>query len=103
MLAPCFGSMKSIWLDVVYVVFHLKSKGVDFISNCKKVIGNGEFNLFLKDVWLGDVSLMKRFPRIYFLELDYEIKFTGKLRHSLFFSFRRLHMGGVESEQHDAL
>ncbi|GJT78825.1 RNA-directed DNA polymerase, eukaryota [Tanacetum coccineum] len=53
----------SIWITIHKAVANLKSKGVDLLGFCKKVIGNGNNSNFWYDKWLGDVCFKLRFNR----------------------------------------
>ncbi|GJY05619.1 RNA-directed DNA polymerase, eukaryota [Tanacetum coccineum] len=73
--------------------------GIDLMSLVNKKVGNGESTSFWNDLWLGDSPLNKRFPRLFFLEVDKNISVATKLRDSsLTESFRRPPRSGIEEE-----
>nr|GEW21194.1 RNA-directed DNA polymerase, eukaryota, reverse transcriptase zinc-binding domain protein [Tanacetum cinerariifolium] len=47
----------SVWLMVRNVITNLKSKGVDLMKLCKKVIENGNNSSFWHEKWIGDRML----------------------------------------------
>ncbi|GKB85016.1 RNA-directed DNA polymerase, eukaryota, partial [Tanacetum coccineum] len=58
----------------------------------------------LKDVWMGDLSLKCKFPRLYALETCKHVSIAMKLSSdSVSSSFRRGPRGGIESEQYEDL
>nr|GEX91119.1 RNA-directed DNA polymerase, eukaryota [Tanacetum cinerariifolium] len=75
---------------------HLKEKGFDFWSHCKKRIGNGINTRFWSDCWIGDLPLHAKFPRLYALELDKDASVAVKLSAHVDISFRRRARGGLE-------
>ncbi|GJX96249.1 RNA-directed DNA polymerase, eukaryota, partial [Tanacetum coccineum] len=93
-------SRRSPWLDIVSEVRNLSNMCIDLISLVKKKVDNGESTSFWNDLWLGDSSLNKMFPRLFSLETDKNISVAAKLRDtSLIESFRRLPRSGLEEEQ----
>ncbi|GJW14731.1 hypothetical protein Tco_0018864 [Tanacetum coccineum] len=61
-------------------------------------------SLFWYDIWLDDMALKHRYPRLYALELSKYISVSEKLSSdSLVFSFRRIPKGGIEEEQQRSL
>nr|GEV56152.1 RNA-directed DNA polymerase, eukaryota, reverse transcriptase zinc-binding domain protein [Tanacetum cinerariifolium] len=97
---PSSFHQRSMWLDIIWEVRSLSSKGIDLISFAKRKVGNGEHTLFWKDHWLADSALENLYPRLYALELDKSIKVANKLRDSsLVDSFRRQPRGGIEEDQ----
>ncbi|GJZ68542.1 RNA-directed DNA polymerase, eukaryota, partial [Tanacetum coccineum] len=92
-------SRRSHWLDIVSEVTNLSNMGIDLFSLVNKKVGNGESTSFWNDLWLGDSPLNKRFPRLFFLEVDKNISVAEKLRDlSLTESFRRPPRSGIEEE-----
>nr|GEY88346.1 RNA-directed DNA polymerase, eukaryota [Tanacetum cinerariifolium] len=82
----------------------LKSKGFDFLSHCKKGIGDGRCTRFWLDIWILDKPLSVRFPRIFSLETDKSVTVAAKWEASSFSdSFRRPVRVGVEREQWQSL
>ncbi|GJT88993.1 RNA-directed DNA polymerase, eukaryota [Tanacetum coccineum] len=47
----------SIWCSIIREVRLLKDKGFDFMSHCKKRVGDGRCTLFWEDLWITDVPL----------------------------------------------
>ncbi|GJV49454.1 hypothetical protein Tco_1439666 [Tanacetum coccineum] len=52
----------SVWIGELKAIDSLKSRGVDLMEFCNKVIGNGNNSMFWQDTWLGQVCLRKNFP-----------------------------------------
>nr|GEX96239.1 RNA-directed DNA polymerase, eukaryota, reverse transcriptase zinc-binding domain protein [Tanacetum cinerariifolium] len=88
--------LSSNWCSVVRELHHLKEKGFDFWSHCKKRIRNGINTRFWFDCWIGDVPLHAKFPRLYALELDKDASVAVKLSAPVDISFRRRARGGLE-------
>ncbi|GJY82327.1 RNA-directed DNA polymerase, eukaryota [Tanacetum coccineum] len=73
---------------------------IDLLAFVRKKVGNGKKSLFGDDIWLDDMALKHRYPRLYALELSKYISVSEKLSSdSLVFSFRRIPKGGIEEEQ----
>ncbi|PWA35487.1 RNA-directed DNA polymerase, eukaryota, Reverse transcriptase zinc-binding domain protein [Artemisia annua] len=78
----------------------LKSKGFDFVTHCKKRVGDGHCTRFWYDNWLSDQPFRVTFPRLFALEKDKDSTVASKLGSpSLEVSFRRLIRDGVERQQ----
>ncbi|GJR42475.1 hypothetical protein Tco_1310578 [Tanacetum coccineum] len=70
----------------------------------KEVGGNEEDLLFWDDIWLDEIALKHRYPRLYALELSKHISVSNKLSNkSLVFSYRRNPRGGIEEDQQRSL
>ncbi|GKB41258.1 RNA-directed DNA polymerase, eukaryota [Tanacetum coccineum] len=65
-------------------------------------VGNGEDTKFWEDIWLTDVALKVKFPRIYALDLYKNVSVAEK-KMSLSHSFCCPPRGGAEKEQFKAL
>ncbi|GJV88172.1 hypothetical protein Tco_1532110, partial [Tanacetum coccineum] len=90
----------STWSSILREVQVLCSKGFDFISHCKKRVGNGCNTRFWLDAWASDMSFSVRFPRIFALDTDKTATVADKwAAPSIDSSFRRLVRDGVEREQ----
>nr|GEU29114.1 reverse transcriptase domain-containing protein [Tanacetum cinerariifolium] len=93
-------STQSVWGVILREVQLLASKGFDFLSRCKIRVGDGVNTKFWLDTWILDVPLSIRFPRLYALESDKQIKVAAKFGDSsLADSFRRQVRDGVEASQ----
>nr|GEZ32616.1 RNA-directed DNA polymerase, eukaryota [Tanacetum cinerariifolium] len=80
------------------------AKGFNFFSQVKIRVGNGVSTRFWHDIWLGDLALCTRFPRIFALENNKGISVASKWDDPSFDSlFCRLVRDGVESQQWDNL
>nr|GEU65136.1 RNA-directed DNA polymerase, eukaryota, reverse transcriptase zinc-binding domain protein [Tanacetum cinerariifolium] len=80
----------SIWCSILREVNLQKSKGFDFITHCKKRVGNGHSTRFWYDNWISDQPIRDRFPRLFALETDKEVMVAAKLgASSTDVSFRR--------------
>ncbi|GKE40152.1 RNA-directed DNA polymerase, eukaryota, reverse transcriptase zinc-binding domain protein, partial [Tanacetum coccineum] len=91
---------RSHWLDILWEVSSLKSKGIDLLSYARRRIGNGADSMFWEDLWIGEKTLRIQYPRLYSLKLHKDISVAKKLGHpSLVFSLRRQPRGGAEEEQ----
>ncbi|GJZ37719.1 RNA-directed DNA polymerase, eukaryota, reverse transcriptase zinc-binding domain protein, partial [Tanacetum coccineum] len=91
---------KSIWCDIVREVHALKMQGFDTLIFMQKKIGNGKDTSFWDDVWIGEIPLKFRFPRLYNLETNKHADVASKLIQVNFSnSFRRCPRGGVEQFQ----
>ncbi|GKE23199.1 RNA-directed DNA polymerase, eukaryota [Tanacetum coccineum] len=89
----------SNWCSIVRELHLLSGKGFDFLSYCKKRIGDGNDTRFWYDIWIGDKSLQELFPRLFALELDKEISVAGKMKAVLDHSFRRHVRDGSKNQQ----
>ncbi|GKB04375.1 RNA-directed DNA polymerase, eukaryota [Tanacetum coccineum] len=90
----------SIWCSILREVHLLKSKGFDFITHCKKRVGDGHSTRFWYDNWISDQSLCDRFPRLFALETDKEATVDAMLgASSTDVSFRRAVRDGAERQQ----
>ncbi|GKA12702.1 RNA-directed DNA polymerase, eukaryota [Tanacetum coccineum] len=93
-------STQSVWGVILREVQLLASEGFDFLSRCKIRVGDGVNTRFWLDTWILDVPLSIRFPRLYALESDKQIKVAAKFGDSsLADSFRRQVRDGVEASQ----
>ncbi|GJT29735.1 hypothetical protein Tco_0910010 [Tanacetum coccineum] len=90
----------SVWVMIRKSIDSLKSKGVDLMQFCNKIIGNGYSTSFWHDRWKGDACFRVRFHILFNLELQKDISVAHKL-HLLhcFSSFRRRPRGGLEESQ----
>ncbi|GJV74407.1 hypothetical protein Tco_1505991, partial [Tanacetum coccineum] len=99
----CDNSPSSI-PTILREINSLKDIGFDFMSHCKKRIGNGRATKFWTDKWVLDVTFRERFPRVYALDMDKECfgasKFGGG---QISDSFRRNVRDGAERQQMEAL
>nr|GEU71647.1 RNA-directed DNA polymerase, eukaryota, reverse transcriptase zinc-binding domain protein [Tanacetum cinerariifolium] len=57
----------------------LISKGFDFVSHCKKRVGDGHNTQFWYDSWVFDQPLRVRVPRLFALETNKESTVASKL------------------------
>ena len=89
----------SNWCSIVRELYLLSGKGFDFLSFCKKRIGNGNGTRFWSDTWIGNKPLQVIFPRLFALELDKEILVADKMKVELDHSFRRQVRDGSEHQQ----
>ncbi|GJX58902.1 RNA-directed DNA polymerase, eukaryota, partial [Tanacetum coccineum] len=93
-------NLASNWCSNIREVKALNSKGFDFLSHCKRRVGNGRSTRFWLDTWILDKPLCVRFPRIYALESDKCASVAEKWDAPSFSSsFRRHVRDGIESEQ----
>nr|GEZ64058.1 RNA-directed DNA polymerase, eukaryota [Tanacetum cinerariifolium]GEZ95895.1 RNA-directed DNA polymerase, eukaryota [Tanacetum cinerariifolium] len=94
----------SIWCPILREMQVLISKGFDFVSHCKKRVGDGHNTRFWYDSWVFDQSRRVRFPRLISFETAKESTVASKLgSYSIDASFRRSVRGGVERQQCDDL
>ncbi|GKB58295.1 RNA-directed DNA polymerase, eukaryota [Tanacetum coccineum] len=92
--------LASNWCSILREVQVLNAKGFDFISHCKKSVGNGRNTRFWLDTWILDKPFSIRFPRIFALETDKLASVAVKWEAPSFgHSFRRQARDGVEREQ----
>ncbi|GJX99335.1 RNA-directed DNA polymerase, eukaryota [Tanacetum coccineum] len=90
----------SSWCSILRETRLLASKGFDFVSHCKKRVGDGQNTRFWSDTWISDLLLCVRFPRLFALEEDKEVFVASKLgSSSVDSSFRRLIRDGIERQQ----
>nr|GFB87490.1 RNA-directed DNA polymerase, eukaryota, reverse transcriptase zinc-binding domain protein [Tanacetum cinerariifolium] len=82
-------NLSSNWCSIVRELHLLTDKGFDFLSHCKKRIGDGNETCFWYDKWIGDKSLQDLFPRLFAQELDKEILVADKMKVVVGHSFRR--------------
>ncbi|GJU53281.1 RNA-directed DNA polymerase, eukaryota [Tanacetum coccineum] len=93
-------NFSSTWCSILREVQVLSSKGFDFVSHCKKRVGDGQNTRFWLDTWILDVPFSVRFPRIYALEKDKLASVAAKWGASSFdASFRRQVRDGAECQQ----
>ncbi|GJR30073.1 RNA-directed DNA polymerase, eukaryota [Tanacetum coccineum] len=92
-------NFSSNWCSIVRELHLLSGKGFDFLSYCKKRIGDGNDTRFWYDIWIGDKFLQELFPRLFALELDKEISVAKKMKAVLDHSFRRHVWDGSEHQQ----
>nr|GFA04693.1 RNA-directed DNA polymerase, eukaryota [Tanacetum cinerariifolium] len=69
----------SIWCSILREMQVLISKGFDFVSHCKKRVGDGDNTRFWYDSWVFDLPLRVRFPRLFALDTDKESMVASKL------------------------
>ncbi|GJT75071.1 RNA-directed DNA polymerase, eukaryota [Tanacetum coccineum] len=94
----------SLWCSILRKVQSLKAKGFDFISHCKKRVGDGLSTRFWLDIWVSEIPLSERFPRLFMLDVEKEVSVAAKLGSvSIDVSFRRGVRDGVERQQWDDL
>nr|GEW60030.1 RNA-directed DNA polymerase, eukaryota [Tanacetum cinerariifolium] len=80
----------SIWCSILCEMQVLIYKGFDFVSHCKKRVGDSHNTRFWYDSWVFDQPLRVRFPRLFALETDKESTVASKLgSFSVDASFRR--------------
>lgn len=90
----------SVWIDIIRASYALRQKSIDLLSYCKKSIGNGVNILFWLDVWVGDMLIKDRFPRLFGLESNKEVSVAVKYISNLIVdSFHHPCLGGAESVQ----
>nr|GFA22905.1 RNA-directed DNA polymerase, eukaryota [Tanacetum cinerariifolium] len=90
----------SPWCSILREVKVLSSKGFNFLSHCKRRVGNGNTTRFWLDNWVLGDTLSERFPRLFALENNKKISIASKWGEpSLDSSFRRPIRGGVEQQQ----
>ncbi|GKA67155.1 RNA-directed DNA polymerase, eukaryota [Tanacetum coccineum] len=90
----------SSWCSILQETRLLASKGFDFVSYCKKCVGDGQNTRFRSNTWISDLHLCVRFPLLFALEEDKEVFVASKLGSSLVdSSFRRLIRDGIERQQ----
>ncbi|GKA15791.1 RNA-directed DNA polymerase, eukaryota [Tanacetum coccineum] len=93
-------TLPSIWCSILREMQVLAHKGFDFVSHCKKRVGNGLKTRFWFDTWAADQPLRSKFPRLFVLETDKESTVASKLSLvSIDVSFRRSVRDGVERQQ----
>nr|GEY44593.1 RNA-directed DNA polymerase, eukaryota [Tanacetum cinerariifolium] len=76
-------NLSSIWCSILREMQVLISKGFDFVSHCKKHVGDGHNTRFWYDSWVFDQPLRVRFPHLFALETDKESTVASKLGSSL--------------------
>ncbi|GKC04288.1 RNA-directed DNA polymerase, eukaryota [Tanacetum coccineum] len=74
---PC--NQAFIWCSILREVNLLKAKGFDFISHCKKRVGDGLSTRFWQDNWITVTPLRDDFPRLFALDMDKEVSVAAKL------------------------
>ncbi|GJR63333.1 RNA-directed DNA polymerase, eukaryota [Tanacetum coccineum] len=92
-------NLSSNWCSIVRELHLLTDKGFDFLSHCKKRIGDGNRTRFWVDKWIGDKPLQDHFPRLFALELDKEVLVVDKMKVVVTHSFRRPVRAGSEHQQ----
>ncbi|GJZ96151.1 zinc finger, CCHC-type containing protein, partial [Tanacetum coccineum] len=90
----------SVWVMIRKSIDTLKSKWVNLMQFCNKVIGNGSSTSFWHERWNGDTCFSVRFHRLFNLEHEKDISVAQKLHLSdCASSFRRRPRGGLEESQ----
>ncbi|GKB09153.1 RNA-directed DNA polymerase, eukaryota [Tanacetum coccineum] len=90
----------SLWSTILREINSLKDIGFDFMSHCKKRIGNGRATKFWTDKWVLDVTFRERFPRVYALDMDKECLVASKFGGGqISDSFRRNVRDGAETSK----
>nr|GEV31949.1 RNA-directed DNA polymerase, eukaryota [Tanacetum cinerariifolium] len=90
----------SIWCSILREVRLLNHKRFDFLSHCKKRVGDGRCTSFWEDIWISGASLRVSFPRLYTLELNKQVSVAEKLGAPLsVVSFRWGVRDGIERQQ----
>ena len=98
----CYAS--SLWIAILKATKQLAEKGVDLLSMCKRMVGDGSSISFWDDDWCGDRPLKLLFPRVYALDYAKSCTIAERLRLLDWFSiFRRPPRGGDELFQYTAL
>nr|GEY60818.1 RNA-directed DNA polymerase, eukaryota, reverse transcriptase zinc-binding domain protein [Tanacetum cinerariifolium] len=93
-------NQSSIWCSILREMQVLISKGFDFVSHCKKRVGDSHNTRFWYDSWVFDQPLRVRFSRLFALETDKESTVDSKLgSSSVDYSFRKSVRDGVERQQ----
>ncbi|GJW56983.1 RNA-directed DNA polymerase, eukaryota [Tanacetum coccineum] len=94
----------SLWCSILREMYALIPKGFNFVSHCKKQIGDGSCSRFWYDPWTSDQPLRTMFPRIFALETNKDSTVEAKLRFfSVETSLRRPVRDGAERQQWDEL
>ncbi|GJV47243.1 RNA-directed DNA polymerase, eukaryota [Tanacetum coccineum] len=96
-------TFSSTWCSIVRELRLLSGRGFDFLSFCKRRIGDGKGTRFWLDKWNDDKPLKVVFPRLFSLESDKEILVADKLKAVLDHSFRRPARNGHEHHQLEEL
>nr|GFB58584.1 RNA-directed DNA polymerase, eukaryota, reverse transcriptase zinc-binding domain protein [Tanacetum cinerariifolium] len=98
------SSCGSAWIGILKAVANLKFKGVDLLGYCKIVLGNGQSTQFWHDIWLDNMALKVKFPRLYQLENHKDATVANKLYcPGLTSTFRRTPRSGIEGQQFSEL
>ncbi|GJV24579.1 RNA-directed DNA polymerase, eukaryota, reverse transcriptase zinc-binding domain protein [Tanacetum coccineum] len=72
-------SNSSLWCFILPEMHLLKSKGFDFVTHCKKRVGDGHCTWFWYDNWFSDQPFRVTFPRLFALEMDKDSTVASKL------------------------
>nr|GFB30189.1 RNA-directed DNA polymerase, eukaryota [Tanacetum cinerariifolium] len=92
--------LTSNWSSILRVMRSLIPTGFNFMSHCKKRIGDGRNTIFWFDPWVNAQPLHILFPRIFALDLDKEASVATKLGSPFVDeSFRRPVRDGAERFQ----
>ncbi|GKC01021.1 RNA-directed DNA polymerase, eukaryota, reverse transcriptase zinc-binding domain protein, partial [Tanacetum coccineum] len=67
------SSSPSIWLDIVHEVELFKDWGTDLVSFIYKKLGNGANTSFWEDAWRGGTAFKCLYPKLYALELWFDL------------------------------
>ncbi|GKB09037.1 RNA-directed DNA polymerase, eukaryota, reverse transcriptase zinc-binding domain protein [Tanacetum coccineum] len=67
----------STWCDIVQEIDAFKQHGTDLYSFMQKKLGDGANTSFWEDVWCENTVLKDKYPRLYALELNKNIKIEG--------------------------
>ncbi|GJX89733.1 RNA-directed DNA polymerase, eukaryota [Tanacetum coccineum] len=91
---------KTLSTDIIREVTVLRIKGINLLDLIRKKVGNRLNTLFWEDLWLDDLALNHKFPRLYAFDNYKQITVVEKINHaSMVDTFRRPPKGGAEEEQ----
>ncbi|GJW66412.1 RNA-directed DNA polymerase, eukaryota, reverse transcriptase zinc-binding domain protein [Tanacetum coccineum] len=74
------SARRSVWIDIIRSIHSLKNKNIDLMMFVSRKVGNREDTKFWEDIWLTDVALKGKFPRIYALDLYKNVSVEEKKR-----------------------
>ncbi|GJR45033.1 hypothetical protein Tco_1313136 [Tanacetum coccineum] len=63
---------QGVWGRIAKSINAMHEKGIIPLSFLRKRVGNGTDTKFWQDVWIGEISLQSKFPRLYRLALNKE-------------------------------
>ena len=102
--SPSRPHYRSTWNSILCAIKRLKVYGIDLLSYCKRMVGNGISTRFWYDVWCGNQPLNVQFPRIFCLDLDKNCSIASRVAiPDWHLVLRRPPRGGAEFSQMEAL
>ncbi|KAL4564534.1 hypothetical protein LXL04_028598 [Taraxacum kok-saghyz] len=94
------NSYSCVWKDIVSSTAEIGDEGIKVINLIKAKLGNGEKLDFLTDAWNGDENYKDKYPQLYNLETEKDVKVARRLTSTgTNWNWRRAVREGWEKEE----